>query len=66
VEQSSLAFEAGDRSPFDVEALHAWCASAQDRLVELRNEFVAANLDPLARAINADCASGPVLMPQVH
>jgi radical SAM superfamily enzyme YgiQ (UPF0313 family) len=66
VEQSSLAFEAGDGEPFDYEGVRAYCEDAQSRLIELRNEFVAENLDPLAQVINADCASGPVLTPQIH
>ena len=46
--------------------MHAFCERMQERLVELRDEYVADNLDPLAQVINADCTSGPVLRPQVH
>jgi radical SAM superfamily enzyme YgiQ (UPF0313 family) len=66
VEQSSLAYESGDGDPFDCEGVRAYCEEMQARLIQLRNEFVAENLDPLARVINADCASGPVLTPQIH
>jgi len=66
VEDSSLAFERGDRSLLAPEGVHAFCQRIQERLVELRDEYVADNLDPLAQVINADCTSGPVLRPQVH
>lgn len=66
VEDSSRAFEAGDRSLLEPGAVHRFCEGMQARLVELRDEYVSANLDPLAREINYDCSSGPVLMPQVH
>jgi hypothetical protein len=46
--------------------VRAYCERTQARLVELRNDYVADNLDPLAQIINADCASGPVLTPQIH
>lgn len=66
VEESSLAFERGDRSLLDPDRVRAFCERAQARLADLRNEYVADNLDPLALAINVDCASGPVLRPQIH
>jgi anaerobic magnesium-protoporphyrin IX monomethyl ester cyclase len=66
VEDSSRAFEAGDRSLLEPSAVHQYCERMQARLLELRDEYVAANLDPLAREINLDCASGPVLVPQIH
>jgi radical SAM superfamily enzyme YgiQ (UPF0313 family) len=66
VEESSLAFERGDRSLLEPERLQAYCKRTQARLIDLRNDYVADNLDPLAQVINADCASGPVLTPQIH
>jgi radical SAM superfamily enzyme YgiQ (UPF0313 family) len=66
VEESSLAFEEGDRSLLEPERLQAYCKRTQARLIDLRNDYVADNLDPLAQVINADCASGPVLTPQIH
>jgi anaerobic magnesium-protoporphyrin IX monomethyl ester cyclase len=66
VEESSLAFEQGDRSLLEAKDVRAYCERTQARLVELRNDYVADNLDPLAQIINADCASGPVLTPQIH
>ena len=66
VEESSLAFEQGDRSLLEPEGVRAYCERTQARLIDLRNDYVADNLDPLAQVINADCASGPVLAPQIH
>ena len=66
VEESSLAFEEGDQSMLDPKSIAAYCQRMQTRLVDLRNLFVADNLDPLTDGINADCTSGPVLRPQVH
>jgi anaerobic magnesium-protoporphyrin IX monomethyl ester cyclase len=66
IEDSSRAFEGGDRSLLEPSAVHQYCERMQARLLELRDEYVAANLDPLAREINLDCASGPVLVPQIH
>jgi len=66
VEESSLAFEQGDQSLLDPKSIAAYCQRMQTRLVDLRNLFVADNLDPLTDCINADCTSGPVLRPQVH
>ena len=66
VEQSSLAFEQGDRSLLDPEGIDAFCARTRTRLVDLRNVFVAKNLEPLNQRINADCSSGPVMRPQIH
>jgi hypothetical protein len=38
----------------------------REELAEMRNEYVATNLDPLTGEINADCSSGPVIRPQIH
>jgi anaerobic magnesium-protoporphyrin IX monomethyl ester cyclase len=66
VEESSVAFENGDRSLLDPKAIAAYCKRIEKRLVDLRNIFVADNIQPLTGRINADCSSGPVLRPQVH
>jgi hypothetical protein len=66
IEESSLAFEQGERSLLEPESIRAYCARTQERLIELRDDYVAANLDPLGQVINADCSSGPILMPQIH
>jgi anaerobic magnesium-protoporphyrin IX monomethyl ester cyclase len=66
VEESSLAFERGDLSVLDPGGVRAYCERAQAQLIDLRDDYVADNLDPLARVINADCTSGPVLTPQMH
>ena len=66
VEESSLAFEQGHHSLLEPEGVRAYCERTQAQLIDLRDEYVADNLDPLAQVINADCASGPVLRPQIH
>ncbi|MGA2292819.1 B12-binding domain-containing radical SAM protein [Bradyrhizobium sp.] len=66
VEESSLAFEQGDRSLLDPEGVAAYCERTRAKLVDLRNMFVANNLEPLNARINADCSTGPVLRPQIH
>jgi anaerobic magnesium-protoporphyrin IX monomethyl ester cyclase len=66
VEESSLEFERGNRSPLRPEGARAYCEQMRARLEALRNDYVADNLDPLAQVINADCGSGPVLTPQIH
>jgi anaerobic magnesium-protoporphyrin IX monomethyl ester cyclase len=66
VEESSLAFEQGDRTLLQPDSVRIYCEQARERLIDLRNDYVADNLDPLALVINADCASGPVLTPQIH
>ncbi len=66
VEESSIAFERGDQSLLQPASVHDFCERMQTRLLDMRNDFVAGNLDPLAATINADCSSGPVLTPQIH
>lgn len=45
VEESSLAFEKGDEMPIDAEAAHRYCAEARERLANIRNAFIADNID---------------------
>jgi anaerobic magnesium-protoporphyrin IX monomethyl ester cyclase len=66
VEETSLAFEQGDRSALEPRRIAAFCERARAKLLDLRNAFVADNLAPLTERINADCSSGPVMRPQVH
>jgi len=66
VEESSLAFEAGDELTLDVAAGRAYCESMIARLVGQRNEFIADNIGLLHDASQATCTSGPVIAPQVH
>jgi len=66
VEESSQAFEGGDRFALDPKRIVAFCERARAKLLDLRNAFVANNLEPLTERINADCSSGPVMRPQVH
>lgn len=66
LEETSLAFEQGDRSGLEPERIAAFCERARTKLLDLRNAFVADNLEPLTARINADCSSGPVMRPQIH
>jgi len=66
VEESSLAFEEGDRSLLNPKRIAVYCERMRTELFDLRNVFVAGNLEALNDRINADCASGPVLLPQIH
>lgn len=66
VEESSIAFERGDRSLINPEQTKAWVEEARARLVSARNNFVAENIYRLIEPVAQDCASGPVMAPQVH
>ncbi|PWT87100.1 MAG: B12-binding domain-containing radical SAM protein [Proteobacteria bacterium] len=66
VEESSVAFERGDRSLIDPEQTKVYVEQARGRLVRARNNFVAENIYRLIEPVAQDCASGPVMAPQVH
>ncbi len=66
VEESSIAFERGDRSLINPKETKAWVEEARARLVSARNNFVAENIYRLIEPVAQDCASGPVMAPQVH
>jgi len=66
VEQSLNAFEQGDESKLDVKPALAYCEVGRERLLDLRNRFVASNIDLLMDTVAADCSSGPVMAPQTH
>ena len=66
VEQSSHAFEAGDRSLLDVNGARAYCEGVGARLVERRNRFIADNIYLLRDASRFDHSAGPVISPQLH
>ena len=66
VEQSSRAFEAGDRWAIDPEAVRDYCEAGVTRLVDLRNSFVAENIYLLREASQTGCTDGPVIAPQIH
>jgi hypothetical protein len=66
VEESSIAFEAGDRSMLNPETARAYCEANSGRLVELRDRFIAENIYLLRDASRLDCTAGPVIAPQVH
>jgi radical SAM superfamily enzyme YgiQ (UPF0313 family) len=66
VEESLAAFEQGDRSRLDPDAVLAYCQEMDARLVRRRNQFVSENIALLADAVCLDCSSGPVMTPQIH
>jgi anaerobic magnesium-protoporphyrin IX monomethyl ester cyclase len=66
VEESSLAFERGERWEFDSGAVRSYCEASQARLLDMRNRFVAENIELLMEAVGPDCAGGPVMTPQIH
>jgi radical SAM superfamily enzyme YgiQ (UPF0313 family) len=66
VEESSLAFEHGDRTTLDANAVSRYCEQSQARLVSIRNHFIAENLYLLMETVRPDCAHGPVMAPQIH
>jgi hypothetical protein len=66
VEESSLAFERGDQSPLDCDAVGVYCRQAEAQLVSIRNQFIADNIYVLMNTAGHDCAQGPVMAPQIH
>lgn len=66
VEESSVAFEAGDPSMLNPETARAYCEANSGRLVELRDRFIAENIYLLRDASRLGCTAGPVIAPQVH
>jgi hypothetical protein len=66
VEACLDGFERGDRLPLTVGPARAYCEAGIERLVALRNNFIARNVQLLVDVVSADCKSGPVLIPQTH
>jgi anaerobic magnesium-protoporphyrin IX monomethyl ester cyclase len=66
VEESSLAFELDGRSVIEPGPVEDYCQRAKAELARIRNNFVAQNIFRLIEPVNQDCASGPVMTPQVH
>jgi len=66
VEESSIAFGAGDRSLLDAAAVQQYCEANVARLISLRNSFIAENIYLLRDASLDSAAAGPVIAPQVH
>jgi anaerobic magnesium-protoporphyrin IX monomethyl ester cyclase len=66
VEESSLAFEQGDRSILDPTSVGIYCEEIVAQLISLRNKFISENIYLLMDAVSPDRLSGPVLTPQVH
>jgi hypothetical protein len=66
VEQSLLAFEGGDPSKLDLGTVREYCEGGRTRLLSMRNSFIGRNIELLMDTVSRDCASGPVMAPQVH
>ena len=66
VEESSVAFEQGDLSMLQPTVARDECKELGNRLMDMRNSFIARNIDLLKETVNPDCASGPVMAPQIH
>jgi len=66
VEESSLAFEAGDERGPDLGYARSASAAVHDRLLDLRNAFVRENAGTLLEAISVSQIRGPVMAPQIH
>jgi hypothetical protein len=66
VEDSSSAFERGDRSTIDADAVRAYCEEAEAQLIQIRNTFVAENILRLVDQVSPDSSNAPVMAPQVH
>lgn len=66
VEESSAAFERGDRGPLSPAATRTACEAARARLVAARDGFIGENVDALLGEINRAAIAGPVTAPQVH
>jgi anaerobic magnesium-protoporphyrin IX monomethyl ester cyclase len=66
VEACLDGFERGDRSALTAGKAKAYCEASIERLVTLRNSFIARNMELLVDVVSADCKSGPVIIPQVH
>ena len=65
VEETSLAFEAGDAGALTTERTGPMCARLQDDLLQIRNAFVTRHQDRLLEAIAATRVTGPIVSPQI-
>jgi hypothetical protein len=65
VEESSLAFEAGDASGLTTEHTAPVCARVEEDLLRIRNAFVLRHQDRLLEAIAATRVTGPIVSPQI-
>ena len=66
VEESSFAFEQGDRSALDPIMVCGYCEQIGAQLVSIRNNFILENINLLVETLGANCANGPVMAPQIH
>ncbi len=65
VEETSVAFERGDRSLLAPETTEGRCRAIQSDLLALRNAFVARNQDAVLSAALGERLTGPIVSPQI-
>ncbi len=65
VEESSLAFEAGDTSLLSPSRAEPICSAIVEDLLEIRNRFVTGNEGTVLAAIERSRISGPIVSPQI-
>jgi len=66
VESSAACFEAEQRLGVDADEVGDYCKANTERLIELRNQFIADNIYLLRDASLVAPTDGPVIAPQVH
>jgi radical SAM superfamily enzyme YgiQ (UPF0313 family) len=64
VQESSRAFEQGDRSHFDEEAVPD-CDGIKADLLAIRDPFIALNEDTVLEAVFGERVTGPIVAPQI-
>lgn len=65
VEESSFAFERGDRTFLDSGAVRIYCEKIGSELISMRNNFIADNIHLLKETSSAS-TNRPVIAPQIH
>jgi anaerobic magnesium-protoporphyrin IX monomethyl ester cyclase len=66
VEESSTAFEQGERSKLDVASARDSCKRIRAHLLGLRNSFILDNVPALTEAVDQEVIRGPIMTPQIH
>jgi hypothetical protein len=66
VEEFLLAFERGDQSLLDPRPIGDYCERMRARVLDLRHDFIADNVDALVENIVAHRGDGPIPTPQIH
>jgi hypothetical protein len=64
VQESSRAFEQGDRSPFDQD-IEPIAGTIKDDLLAIRDPFIELNEDVVLAAVFGERVTGPIVAPQI-